>query len=104
MNAGSPTKETLAYIMQYGSISSLAPRSTATCGVNMNPIIESNMPNPRAVYMINEKIPFAFFSSPSPNVNATKALPPAPNINPIAEKNIINGKIKFNAEKGVLPT
>ena len=53
---------------------------------------------------MKEKMPLAFFSSPSPKVKATKALPPAPNINPIAEKSITNGKIRFNAAKGVLPT
>ncbi len=45
----------------------------------------------------------AFSLSPSPNVLATMADPPVPNISPIVENIIKKGMIKLTAANGVFP-
>ena len=62
------------------------------------------MPVTAEKYTNKEKSLFALSLFPSPIVFDTNALPPVPNIKPIAPKIIRKGIIKFTAAKDVLPT
>ena len=54
--------------------------------------------------MIMEKYLSASSLLPSPNVLATKALPPVPSIKPMAPMIIAIGKAIFTAESAISPT
>ena len=54
-------------------------------------------------YTNSEKYLLAFSLSPSPIVLATRALPPVPNMNPIAPRIIRYGMMKLTAANGPLP-
>ena len=63
-----------------------------------------NTPNNPAKKIICVKYLLARFSAPCPNVFATKAVPPVPNIDPSPAIKITTGNTKLTAAKAVLPT
>ena len=101
---GSATRMIRPYRMQSASIPPFAPRKAAICGKNRILITAITRPETTVAAIRREKISWAFSRLPSPIIRAIRALPPVPNINPMAPTTIRNGIMKLTAANGVFPT
>ena len=97
-------RQVRAYVTQFASISSSAPRNLATGSANTIPSTDSVTPSMNVRYIIIENPRRACSSFFSPRHFATSALPPVPIMNPTPPSIIRNGITRFTEANAVLPT
>ena len=91
------------YVTQYSIICSSAPSIRLIGLMSIMKRMVSMIPMMNSVFTIMEKVRQARSLSPWPRIMATRALPPVPNMRPIAPVIIMAGQIRLRAAKGVVP-